>query len=177
VFLLPDCARTIPYAGELDRRHSLLSFPREVRKARRLIEGADPPDWIILIHSEGMGWMWARLTLYESPPRGLREYRSGSGFGTIRDPRDNPLNHLVRQDRPLEEECRSTLEALLDIDLTGVVDVEVQAHGVHYFRLAVLRRNPPLTHQVKFCLVGVLFDPASRRLPTYRLASLIVDLP
>src|SRR3954454_1107784 len=77
VFVLPACARTVPYSAELNRRHSLLSFPREVRKARRLFEGADPPDWILLVHSEGMwGWSWTRLTFFESPPRGLREHRS-----------------------------------------------------------------------------------------------------
>jgi hypothetical protein len=178
VFLLPACARTIPYARELDRRHSLLSFPDEVRKARRLFEDADPPDWIILLHSNGMGWMWTRLTLFESPPRGLREHRSGPVFGALRDPRYNPLNDLVRQDRPLEEgECRTTLAALSSIDLNGVVDVDVQAFDIQYLRLAVLRRDPPLTRKARFCPLGVVIDPASRQHSTYRLASLIRKLP
>src|SRR5437764_3082204 len=38
VFLLPAGARTLPYAWELDGRHSLLSFRKEVRRARRLFE-------------------------------------------------------------------------------------------------------------------------------------------
>jgi hypothetical protein len=179
VFLLPACARAIPYAGELDRRHCLLSFPREVRKARRLLEGADPPDWIILVHSEGMGpWMWTRLTLFESPPRGVWERRSGSRFGTIRDPQHDPRDWLVRQDRTLgEEECRSTLAALRMIDLNDVVDVKCDAFDTEYSWLAVLRRDPPLTRKAKFCPEGVLFDPGSRELPTFRLASLIIKLP
>jgi hypothetical protein len=99
-------------------------------------------------------------------------------FGTIRDPDYNPLNYLVRQDRPLkEEECRSTLEALHKIDLDEVVDVEVQAFDIEYLRLAVLRRDPPLTRKVKFSPVGVQIDPGSRQLATYRLASLIIKLP
>ena len=180
VFLLPACARTIPYSDELNRRHSLFSFAGEVRKARRLFEGANPPDWIILVHTEGMGgpWIWTRLTLFESPPRGLREHRSGSGFGTIRDPRDNPLNDLVREDRSLEEaECRSRLEVLHSIDLNSVADVQVQAFDIDYFRLAVLRRNPPLTRKAKFSPLGPELDPGSRRLATYRVASLIITLP
>ena len=86
VFLLPACAGSLPYAWELDRRHSLSSFRREVRKVRRLFESTEPPDWIVLVHSEAMGWSWTRLTLFGSPPRGLREHRSGPVFGVIREP-------------------------------------------------------------------------------------------
>ena len=88
------------------------------------------------------------------------------------------MNDLGRQDRPLEEEeCRSTLAALRKIDLNEVVDVEVQAFDIEYLRLAVLRRDPPLTRKVKFSPVGVQLDPGSRQLATYRLASLIIKLP
>jgi hypothetical protein len=178
VFILPACVRIAPYSRELDRRHTQSSFPREVRKARRLFEGADPPDWIILLHSEPWGWTWTRLTLYESPPHGLREHRSGPIFGPIRDPEYNPLSQLVREERPLEEEeCRSKLAVLRTLDLDGVVDVEVNAFDIHYSRLAVLRREPRATRKVKFCSVGVLFDPESRQHPTCRLASLIIKLP
>lgn len=182
VVLIPACARTIPYSAELNRRHSLFDFPSQVRKARRLFDGSDPPDWIILVHWEEVWghWTWTCLTLFESPLRGLREHRSGSGFGAIRDPLENPLKHLVREDRLLEEdECRATLERLRQIDLNEVVDVQVQAFDVEYYRLALLRRDPPLTRKIKFSPspVIVYLNPEARQLATYRLASLIIKLP
>ena len=180
LFLLPSGIRVVPFARELDRRHSLLSFPREVRKAQRLFEGPDPPDWIILVHSEGMefGWSWTRLTLHESPPRGRREHRSGMGFGVLTDPTYNPMDHLVRSERALEqEECGSALETLHEIDLKRVVDVHLNAFDIPYSRLAVLRRDPPLTRKALFSPVGVVFDPETRQSPTYRVAALGVALP
>jgi hypothetical protein len=136
-----------------------------------LLEGADPPDWIILVHSEAWGWSWTRLTLYESSPRGLREHRSGPIFGVIREPEYNPLNYLVREERPLEEEeCRSKLEVLRTLDLDGVVDVEVNATDIHYSRLAVLRREPRATRKVKFCSMASCSIPsrASIQLTVWR---------
>jgi hypothetical protein len=179
VFILPACVRASLYADELDRRQRG-SFPRELRRARRLSEGADPPDWIILVHSQPMAWRWisTRLTLFESPPRGLREHRSGASFGIRRDPTENPLNALVREDRPLDEdECLSALAALREIDLDRVADVYVRADGASYDDLAVLRRDPLLMRKATFCTMGVLIDPDYRRHPTYRLASLVIKLP
>ena len=180
VFLLPAGIRVVPYARELDRRHSILSFPREVRRARQLFRDPDPPDWIILFHSEGigMGWSWNRLTLHKSPPRGRHEHRSGTGFGILTDPTFNPMDHLVRRDRPLgEEECRSAMETLHEIDLKRVVDVDLNAFDIPYSRLAVLRRDPPATRKARFSPVGVVFDPETRRHPTYRVAALSIELP
>ena len=103
LFLAPACVRVLPFAWELDRRHGVQYFPREVREARRLFQAADPPDWIILVRSVANGPSLSRLTLFESPPRGLREYRSGPYFGVIREPDPNPLDHMVREERLLDE--------------------------------------------------------------------------
>jgi hypothetical protein len=178
VFLVPAGARTLPFAWELDRRHSLSSFRKEVRKARRLFESEEPPDWIVLVHSEGMGWTWTRLTLFALPPRGRREHRSGPCFGVIRDPAYNPLEQLVREDRVLnEQECRASLEVLRTLDLNGVVDVNVHGCDIHHEGLAVLRRDPATTRNVRFCRAALLIDPEQRGHPTFRLVSLVIKLP
>ena len=178
LFLTPACVRVLPFAWELDRRHSPLSFVREVREARRLFQAADPPDWVILVRSDANGPSRTRLTLFESPPRGLREHRSGPYFGVLREPDPDPLDLLVREERLLDEvECRSKLEALRSLDLDGVVDVETRSLVASYSWLAVLRRNPPATRKVRFNPAGVLWNPEFRQHPTYSLASLIIRLP
>ena len=177
-FLLPACIRTLPYACELQRRHALFSFPREVRKAKALLKGANPPDWVIIVHSDGCGWRLERLSLTECPLRGQREHDSGPQFGTLRDPQYNPLDYLVRWERPLEvEECRSALEMLRSVDMKRIVDVESRTSSLHYSGIAVLRRDPPLVCAAKFYPMAYAFDPQTRGHPTFRLASLVIKLP
>lgn len=176
--LVPACVRALPYARELERRIGLESFPRELRKASRRFDGDDPSDWIVLVHSRGWRWSTRRLMLYESPPRGRTEHHSDRIFGVLRDGDPSPLNDLVREMHELEAaECRSKLKILGSLDLSRVKDTAARACDDTSFRLAVLRRDPPFTAQARFSPLEVLFDPASRAHPTYRVAALVMELP
>ncbi|QEH39195.1 hypothetical protein OJF2_78070 [Aquisphaera giovannonii] len=175
VFLLPANIRAALYARELGRRLSPLPSSLEIRRARRLFDGADPPDWILVVQSDpgAYRWTWTRLTLFESPPRGFRQHRSGPIFRVSRERGHNPIDEVVCEDRILEaEECLSILNALRAMDPEQVADVEARGCGVSTSWLTILRRHPRLVRKVRISHVGASPDPESRKLPTWRLVGL-----